>query len=67
MMDLNKQKQSEIESFLRWLEEETGAKVDEFTNKTKVRAYYELDVSALLAILKNNKRKLGAGGSDVGL
>ncbi len=59
MMDLNKQKQSEIESFLRWLEEETSAKVDALTNKTKVRAYYELDVSELLAILKKNKRKLG--------
>ena len=58
MMDLNKQKQSEIESFLRWLEEETGTKVDALTNKTKVRVYYELDVSELLAILKKNKRKL---------
>ena len=60
MMDLNKQKQSEIESFFRWLEEETGAKVDALTNKTKVRAYYELDVSELLAIIKKNKRKLSA-------
>ena len=59
-MDLNKQKQSEIESFFRWLEEETGAKVDALTNKTKVRAYYELDVSELLAIIKKNKRKLSA-------
>ena len=60
MTELNKQKQSEIESFLRWLEEETGAKVDDLTNKTKLRVYYELDVSELLAILKKNKRKLGA-------
>ncbi len=60
MMDLNKQKQSEIESFLRWLEEETGAKVDALTNKTRLRAYYELDLPGLLAILKNNRRKLGA-------
>jgi len=60
MMDLNKQKHSEIKSFLRWLEEETGAKVDALTNKTKIRAYYELDVSELLAILKKNKRKLSA-------
>ncbi|MHC1593973.1 MAG: Eco57I restriction-modification methylase domain-containing protein, partial [Methanotrichaceae archaeon] len=60
MMELNKQKQSEIESFLRWLEEETGAKVDALTNKTRVRAYYELDHPGLLAILKKNKRKLGA-------
>ena len=60
MIDLNKQKQSEIESFLRWLVEETGAKVDALTNKTKVRTYYELDVSELLAILKKNKRKLSA-------
>jgi len=68
MMDRNRQKQSEIESFLRWLEvevevveeEETGAKVDDLTNKTKVRTYYELDVSELLAILKKNKRKSGA-------
>lgn len=59
MMEMNKQKQAEIKGFLGWLEEYSGARVEDLTNKTKLRAYYELDFSELLTILKKNKRKLG--------
>ncbi len=60
MMEMNKQKQAEMKGFLDWLEEYSGARVEDLTNKTKLRAYYELDFSELLTILKKNKRKLGA-------
>ena len=54
-----KQKQAGIKGFLGWLEEYSGARVEDLTNKTKLHAYYELDFSELLAILKKNKCKLG--------
>jgi hypothetical protein len=36
---VNKQKQAEIEGFLGWLEEYSGARVEDLTNKTKRWAY----------------------------
>jgi len=60
MMEMNKRKQKEMKGFLDWLEEYSGARVEDLTNKTKLRAYHELDFSELLTILKKNKRKLGA-------
>ena len=58
MIRMNKEKQEEIRGFLAWLEEFAGAKVDDLTNKTKVSAYYEIEFSELLSIMKKNKRKL---------
>ena len=60
MIEMNKQKQEEIKGFLLWLEDYIGAEVEALTNKTKIRAYYELEFKDLLALLKKNKRKLGA-------
>ena len=60
MIDMNKQKQEETKGFLLWLEDYIGAEVEALTNKTKIRAYYELEFKDLLAVLKKNKRKLGA-------
>ena len=60
MVEMNKQKQEEIKGFLLWLEDYIGAEVEALTNKTKIRAYYELEFKDLLAVLKKNKRKLGA-------
>ena len=40
------------------MEEFCGARIDDLTNKTKVYAYYEIEFSELLSILKKNKRKL---------
>jgi hypothetical protein len=58
MIRMNKVRQEEIRGFLSWLEEFCGARVDDLSNKTKVSAYYEIEFSELLAILKSNKRKL---------
>jgi hypothetical protein len=58
MIRMNKEKQEEIRGFLAWLEEFGGAKVDGLSNKTKVSAYYEIELFELLGVLKKNKRKL---------
>ncbi len=58
MIRMNKEKQEEIRGFLAWLEEFAGARIDDLSNKTKVSAYYEIEFSELLGILKKNKRKL---------
>jgi len=55
---MNKEKQEEIRGFLAWLEEFIGARIDDISNKTKVSAYYEIEFSELLSIMKKNKRKL---------
>ena len=44
--------------FIAWLSDFTGAKVDDLSNKTKVSAYYEIEFSELLSVLKKNRGKL---------
>jgi len=58
MIRMNKEKQEEIRGFLSWLSDYTGARIDDLSNKTKVSAYYEIEFSELVAILKKNKRNL---------
>ena len=58
MIRMNREKQEEIRGFLAWLSDFTGARVDDLSNKTKVQAYYEIEFSELLGVLKKNKRKL---------
>jgi len=58
MMTMNKDKQEELTGFLRWLERHIGAKVDDLSNKTKIRAYHEHDLDTLLGILRKIRRKL---------
>jgi hypothetical protein len=58
MIRMNKEKQEEIRGFLAWLSDFTSARVSELTSKTKVFAYYEIEFSELLSVLKKNKRKL---------
>ena len=58
MIRMNREKQEEIRGFLAWLSDYTGARIDDLSNKTKVSAYYEIEFSELLAVLKKNKKKL---------
>jgi len=58
MIRMNREKQEEIIRFLGWLENDMGAKIEDLTNRTKIRSYYELDFPELLAILKKNKKKI---------
>jgi len=66
MLELNKQKQGEIKGFLQWLERFIGSPIDKLTNKTKIHNYLgdyykeepHLDFDNLIAVLKQNKKKL---------
>ena len=58
MLEMNKQKQTEIKGFLGWLEGYLGAKVEDLTPKTKLQSYYEHDYDGLMAVLKKNSKKL---------
>ncbi|MCX6676480.1 MAG: hypothetical protein NTU95_00855 [Methanothrix sp.] len=58
MLEMNKQKQTEIKGFLGWLEGYLGAKVEYLTPKTKLQSYYEHDYESFLAVHKKNGKKL---------
>ena len=58
MIEMNRQKQTEVRGFLAWLERAVGAKVDDLSNKTRIRDYHEGDLDALLNALRQNRRKL---------
>ena len=61
MIDMNKEKNAEIKAFLGFLEGETGAAVDDMTNKTAVREYYKHEFQRLIDILVKNRKKLKEG------
>jgi hypothetical protein len=61
MIEMNKEKNAEIKGFLRWLEGEIGAPVEEVSNKTALKEYYEHGFDALAGALAKNKKKLKEG------
>jgi hypothetical protein len=61
MIDMNKEKNAEIKSFLGFLEGEIGAAVDDMGNKTAVREYYNHEFQRLVDILVKNRKKLRDG------
>ena len=69
MIELNKQKQTEIKGFLTWLARLIGTDIDNLTNKSKIQSYLgdyykqkqadnHLTLDELIDILKKNKKKL---------
>ncbi|MEY3866240.1 MAG: hypothetical protein RLZZ338_131, partial [Cyanobacteriota bacterium] len=66
MIALNQQKQTEIKSFLQWLERFIGCPIDTLTNKSKIQNYLgdynkdepHLNFEELIEVLKKNKKKL---------
>ncbi len=62
MIEMNKEKNAEIKGFLRWLEGEIGAPVEELTNKTAIKEYYEAGFDGLAGALAKNKKKLKISG-----
>ncbi len=60
MIEMNKQEKEETKGFLLWLEGRIGTEVEAPISNTKIRAYYEIEFKEFLAVLKKNKRKLGA-------
>jgi type I restriction-modification system DNA methylase subunit len=66
MIALNQQKQTEIKSFLQWLERFIGCPIDTLTNKSKIQNYLgdynkdepHLSFDDLIELLKKNKKKV---------
>lgn len=63
MIEMNKVKQAEIKGFVSWLERETGAKVEDLSNKTTIREYYNHSFEDLVEVLKKNKNKFAVDPS----
>lgn len=61
---MNKEKNAEIKGFLKWLEREIGAEIDNLANKTAIKEYHEHDFNQLLEVLKKNKNKVSINPSD---
>jgi len=61
MLGLYKQRGSEAQNFLRWLEGEIGVKVQDLNVASKLQEYYGVDFSGFHDLLIKNKRKLKAG------
>ncbi|MEK6682918.1 MAG: restriction endonuclease, partial [Nitrospirota bacterium] len=66
IIELNKAKNEESKGFLKWLEREIGAEIEELKNKTNIKKYHEHDFNHLLEILKKNKNKISINPSDRG-
>ncbi|VXD22965.1 Genome sequencing data, contig C321 [Planktothrix serta PCC 8927] len=66
MIELNKQKQAEIKSFLQWLERFIGCPIDSLTNKSKIQNYLgdyyknepHISFDELISVLNKNKKKI---------
>jgi hypothetical protein len=58
MIEMNKKKSEEISGFLKWLEREIKANIDELSNKTYFRDYDLHGFEDFLEILKKNKKNI---------
>ena len=66
MIELNKQKQTEIKAFLKWLANFIGCSIDTLNNKSKIQNYLgnyaknepHLSFKDLIELLKKNKKEI---------
>ena len=61
MIEMNKEKNGEIKSFLDFLKGEIGVSVEDLSNKTAIQEYYSHEFQNLIDVLVKNKKKLKAG------
>ncbi|MBU3967351.1 MAG: hypothetical protein KKG76_08270 [Euryarchaeota archaeon] len=61
MIEMNKEKNGEIKSFLDFLKGEIGVSVEDLSNKTAIQEYYSHEFQNLIDVLAKNKKKLKAG------
>ncbi len=64
MIELNKVKGAETKGFLKWLEREIRAEINNLANKTAIKEYHEHGFEHLLDVLKKNKNKLSVDPSN---
>lgn len=58
MIEMNKQKQNEIQGFLNWLEGYCKVKLDTLASRTKLLEYFKHDWSGIKDTLVRNKKKI---------
>ncbi|KWT84199.1 Eco57I restriction-modification methylase domain-containing protein [Candidatus Magnetominusculus xianensis] len=58
MFRLNTAQKKEEAGFLRWLELEIGAKINDLTGKTQLRQYHRYEFDVIIAVLRKNKNKI---------
>ena len=61
MVEMNKTKNTEIKTFLTFVENEIETSVDMLSNKTLIHEYYANDFSKFVDVLVNNKSKIKRG------
>jgi len=59
MIDLHRGKREETAGFVAWLERYIGTPIHDLTGKTKLTDYHEHDLGTLIAVLKQNRAKIG--------
>ncbi|MBU4220713.1 MAG: N-6 DNA methylase, partial [Euryarchaeota archaeon] len=60
MIEMNKEKNGEIKSFLDFLNGEIGVSVEDLSNKTAIQEYYRHEFQNLIDVFAKNKKKLKA-------
>jgi hypothetical protein len=63
MVEMNKQKNAEINTFLNFIENEIGCPIDNLSNKTHIQEYYTIEFTKFIEIIFKNKNKLKSGYS----
>ncbi|MDP2797107.1 MAG: N-6 DNA methylase [Methanoregula sp.] len=66
MVEMNKEKNAEIKTFLEFVENETGSSINALQNKTLIQEYYIHDFTDFLEVLVQNKNKLKEGYNPKG-
>ena len=61
MIEMNREKNAEIKSFLDFLKGETGASISDLSSKTAIQEYYRHEFQNLIDVLVKNRKKLRAG------
>ena len=56
MIKLNRKKQKEIRSFLKWIEREWEVDIEDLALKTHLKKYHEHDFDEMIRIAKRNKK-----------
>ncbi|MBI5026708.1 MAG: hypothetical protein HZC12_08315 [Nitrospirae bacterium] len=64
MIELNKAKGNETKGFVKWLEREIGAGIDDLSNKTAIKEYHDNDFNHLLYVLRKNRNKMSVDPSS---
>jgi len=61
MLEMNKEKNTEIKAFLNFVESEIGAPIDILSNKTLIQEYYANDFTKFVDVLVKNKSRIKEG------